>query len=124
FGNGNFDGITTSTTAIYPDIDGTIMNNYGTAGGYQVMTFTDDKVLELNAAQRTERDPARRKELIQELGYHLSDNMFNIPFPGDVLGFNLAWPQLSNYMAMTTHTNHESVEVWPYYWIDESKMSS
>jgi hypothetical protein len=53
FGQGNFDGITTSTTALYPDIDGLILNNYGTAGGFQVMTFTDDKVLSLNKAQRS-----------------------------------------------------------------------
>jgi ABC-type transport system substrate-binding protein len=124
FGEGKFDGITTSTTTTYPDMDGLILNNYGTAGGFQVMTFTDDKVLSLNKAQRSEFDAKKRTQMIQDLAHHLGDQMFNIPFPGNVLGFNLAWPQLGNYMSLITQSNSDAVEVWPSYWHDKSKETA
>jgi peptide/nickel transport system substrate-binding protein len=124
FGQGNFDGITTSTTALYPDIDGLILNNYGTAGGFQVMTFTDDKTLNLNKTQRSEFDSKKRTQLIQDLAHHLGDQLFNIPFPGDVLGFNLSWPQLGNYLGLITQSSADAVETWPSYWYDKSKETA
>jgi ABC-type transport system substrate-binding protein len=120
-GDGKFTGVTSSITATYPDVDGLIMNNYGSAGGFQVMTFTDDKTTQLSKQQRSEYDASKRKGLILDLAHHLGDQLFNIPFPGDVLGYNLAWPQLGNYMSLLTHSSAEAVETWPYYWYDKSK---
>jgi hypothetical protein len=56
-----------------------------------------------------------------DLAHHLGENLFNIPFPGDVLGFNLAWPQLGNFMSLITQSSADAVEVWPHYWYDKSK---
>jgi hypothetical protein len=50
--------------------------------------------------------------------------MFNIPFPGDVLGFNLVWPQLSNFMSILSPSASEPVESWPYAWYDKSKENA
>jgi hypothetical protein len=88
------------------------------------MTFTDDQTQSLNKQQRSEFDEKKRKGLIQDLGHHLGDQMFNIPFPGDVLGFNLVWPQLSNFMSLLTQSAAEAVETWPYAWYDKSKESA
>jgi hypothetical protein len=38
-----------------------------------------------------------------------------------VLGFNLAWPQLGNFMSLITQSAAEAAEVWPYYWYDKTK---
>jgi ABC-type transport system substrate-binding protein len=121
FGEGKFAGVTSSTTTVYPDVDGLIQNNYGSAGGFQVMTFTDDKTVQLSKTQRSEFDATKRKAQVQELAHHLGDQLFNIPFPGDVLGYNLAWPQLGNYQGLITQSASEAVETWPYFWHDKSK---
>jgi ABC-type transport system substrate-binding protein len=121
FGKGNFDGVTSSITTTYPDVDGLIQNNYGTAGGYQVMTFSDEKTLDLSRRQRSEFDEKKRTPMLLELAHHLGDQMFNIPFPGDVKSFNLAWPQLANFFAIQAQSNADAVEAWPYYWYDKSK---
>jgi len=121
FGEGKFNGVTSSITTVYPDVDGLIQNNYGSAGGFQVMTFTDDKTVALSKSQRSEFDATKRKGQIQDLAHHLGEQLFNIPFPGDVLGYNLAWPQLGNYMGLITQSAAEAVETWPYYWYDKSK---
>jgi ABC-type transport system substrate-binding protein len=102
-------------------VDGLIQNNYGSAGGYQVMTFSDSKTLDLSRRQRSEFDEKKRHEMIIELMHHLGDQMFNIPFPGDVKSFNLAWPQLANFFAIQAQSNADAVEAWPYYWYDKSK---
>jgi ABC-type transport system substrate-binding protein len=121
FGEGKFNGVTSSITTVYPDVDGLIQNNYGSAGGFQVMTFTDDKTVQLSRTQRSEFDATKRKAQVQELARHLGDQLFNIPFPGDVRGFNLAWPQLGNYQGLITQSASEAVETWPYFWHDKSK---
>ena len=88
------------------------------------MTFSDDQVANLNKAQRSEFDPKKRTQNIQDLAHHLGDQMFNIPFPGDVLSFNPVWPQLGNYMAQITQSNADAVETWPSNWYDKSKETA
>jgi peptide/nickel transport system substrate-binding protein len=67
---------------------------------------------------RLEKDPARRKTLVQDLQRHLGKTLYGLINPGTATKFSVAWPALRNYQ-----TYHVGPAAWTHYgtWLDESK---
>ena len=110
-----------------PDVDGQIIARLHSGDnertGHVAEDGKPDQTLEkLIADQRKELDLKKRQALIYEIQRYSAKKMYWLMDAGEALGFALAWPWLGNWRVYRSWTGGaESVEIEPYYWVDESK---
>jgi len=68
---------------------------------------------------RLERDPEKRKSLVQDLQRDLAKKLYGLINPGTANKFAVAWPSLRNYQVY----RQVGQSAWTHYsvWIDETK---
>jgi ABC-type transport system substrate-binding protein len=73
-------------------------------------------------AQRKELDDDKRLDILTDLQKEMASTMPAVPWPGIANGFNLAWPWMGNFNALTAKSTITAPsESWPALWYDESK---
>jgi peptide/nickel transport system substrate-binding protein len=79
----------------------------------------DPAVDSLIEKARLEKDPARRKALVQDLQRHLAKTLYGLINPGTANKFSVAWPAVRNYQV----NRYIGQSPWTHYsvWLDESK---
>jgi hypothetical protein len=66
-----------------------------------------------------EKDPAKRKALVQDLQRDLAKKLYGLINPGSANKFAMAWPALRGYQAY----RHIGQSPWAHYgvWLDTTK---
>jgi len=112
----------------YPDIDGNLQVNFRSGQdrtGYLAADGKPDAYVDgLIEKQRTERDPEKRKALLNEFQRYFASKMYTLFEPGSALGFELAQPWFGNWKAFASRSRTEGShmsEAGMHYWIDNSK---
>jgi ABC-type transport system substrate-binding protein len=79
----------------------------------------DPAVDSLIEKARLEKDPAKRKALVQDLQRDLAKKLYGLINPGSANKFSMAWPALRGYQAY----RHIGQSPWAHYgvWLDTTK---
>jgi ABC-type transport system substrate-binding protein len=129
--HGNFKGLAYQAQADHPDPDWTLFNVFHPSSSdyYMGMMGEDQKVTQLVNAQRRELDRQKRNNLLRDFQRYASTKMYYMPPPGDIRGFSMSQPWISNFNAQVLWLiasfggAMESQTIYPYLWYDETKKS-
>jgi ABC-type transport system substrate-binding protein len=86
----------------------------------------DNFINDLIAKQRIEPDTNKRQELLNEFQRYAAKQAYMFWGPGDSTSFEMANPWLGNWGAFNSGRDQVSlhaIEVYPHYWIDQSKRA-
>jgi ABC-type transport system substrate-binding protein len=129
--SGKHSAITLGAGAGGPDVDVQLTGRLSVVGNDRVGHLNDagqiDNVLEdMLAAQKKELDHERRVQLVYDIQRYAAKACYVLAGEGgNSLSYYLGQPWFGNFRAFTNPVGgNEETEVWPNYWVDESKRKA
>lgn len=128
YSKGNFKGIAMGMPTAFPEIDQSLFYYFHSSGGGQATAYQgknpDPKSDQMIEAQRSEMDPKKRTQIIQDWQKYTAGWMPWMHFPGKANSFNLSWPWYGNVGVFRAWDAESDISATaPHVWYDKSKYT-